>query len=192
MIDPDFSKNKSLHHKQLTKSLNTLMGIVNGIVCDGHLHDTEIHFLSTWLHEQEGISTVYPANVIFRRVKEILRDGVIDTEERDHLLNELKILSGNDFSNTGYALPENIAASFDDYPHIIFSGNVFVLTGEFLFGTRNVCNQAILIRGGIFGNSVTLKTNYLVVGSMSSPDWIVANFGKKKQKSSRVSKSWRY
>lgn len=185
-------KQINLDQRRITKSLNTLMGIVSGIVCDGHLHDGEIHFLSTWLKENEDISPIYPANVISRRVTEVLQDGVITIDERDHLIKELTVLSGTDFSNTGSALPEHIHSIFDDDPHIIFKENVFVLTGEFLYGTRSICQDAIQKRGGHTKSSVTKQTNYLVVGSMASPDWIVANFGRKIQAAAEMAQSGQY
>ncbi len=185
----DISKKVAVNQRNVTKALNTLMGIVSGIVCDDSLHDNEIHFLSTWLRENADICRQYPANVIYRVVHEVLQDGVITPDEREHLLHQLKILSGNDFANTGAALPEHIHSVFDDDPTVILEGNVFVLTGEFLYGTRNFCNQAISKRGGVPEQNVTKRTNYLVVGSVSSPDWIVANFGRKIQKAAEMADS---
>lgn len=185
-------RKNALDQRRITKSLNTLMGIVSGVVCDGHLHDNEIHFLSTWLKENEDISQIYPANVISRRVAEVLQDGVITVDEKEHLIKELTVLSGTDFSNTGSALPEHIHSVFDDDPHIIFEENIFVLTGEFLYGTRSSCEDAIQKRGGLTKSTVTKQTNYLVVGSMASPDWIVANFGRKIQAAAEMAQSGQY
>lgn len=193
MTSPDknaeSSKKFSIDHKNSTKALLTLMGIVNGIVCDNQLHDNEIIFLSSWMSDNEVIARSYPANVIYRRVREVLQDGVITQDERDHLLNELKILTGNQFSNTGDVLPDHISSIFDDDPHVIIQGNVFVLTGEFIYGTREYCKRAIEKRGGITAASVTSKTNYLVVGSRSSTDWIAENFGRKIQKAAEMVQS---
>lgn len=192
MSNPDLGKQIVMHHRLVTKSLNTLMGIVNGMVCDGCLSETEIRFLSTWMQENEHIASVYPANVIYRRVREVLSDGAVTIDEKEHLLRELSIIVGNDFSNTGAALPEHIHSVFDDDPHIIFEEKIFVLTGEFLFGTRNFCHKAIESRGGDPTDRITKKTNYLVVGSMASPDWIAANFGRKIQKAAEMAQSGEY
>ena len=189
MSSEDPGEKVSINQRNMSKALNTLMGIVSGIVCDDALHDNEIHYLATWLKENEDISRKYPASIIFRRVHEVLQDGVVTAEERQHLLKELKVLSGNDFSNTGAALPEHIHSVFDDDPTVIFEDNVFVLTGSFLYGTRNFCNRAIEKRGGVADDNVTKRTNYLVVGSVASPDWIVANFGRKIQKAAEMADS---
>lgn len=175
----EIGKKVAMDVRRQVKALNTLMGMVAGVVCDDHLHDNEIIFLSTWMAENKDVATDYPGSVIYRKVREVLSDGVITAEERDHLLKELKILSGNDFTNTGSALPDHIATLFDDDPHVIIPGNTFVLTGDFLYGTRESCHRVIQTRGGIVGASVTKKTNYVVVGSRASPDWITQHFGRK-------------
>jgi NAD-dependent DNA ligase len=188
----DLGKQKRLETSRLIKSLNVLMGIISGMVSDGVLNDTEILYLKTWCNENRELGGEYPANIIFRRVHEVLIDGVITDEERRHLLNELSVISGNDFANTGAALPEQIASIFDDDPHVIFEGNQFVFTGIFLFGTRAACERAVERRGGFAKNSVTESTNYLVIGDRASPDWITANFGRKIQKAAEMAKSGDY
>jgi NAD-dependent DNA ligase len=188
-MDTERAKQKVFEQRLITKSLQTLMGIVNGLVCDDELIDTEIKYLATWLLEHEEISKIYPVNVIHRRVREVLSDNKITADERDKLLKEFKVLTGNDFTNTGSALPEHIQSVFDDDPTVIIPNNTFVLTGEFLFGTRNACYAAIEKRDGITLESVSRKTNYLIVGSLASPSWIVENFGRKIQKAAEMSQS---
>ena len=179
----------AMQQRLVTRSLNQLMGIVNGVLCDGQLHDSEVHFLSTWLQENEQLKTVYPASLIYRLIREALSDGVLTQDEKEHLLRSLSEISGNDFWKTGAALPETIASVFDDDPTVIFTDNVFVMTGEFMFGTRSACHKATERRGGLPKDSVTNKTNYLVVGSMASPAWIEANFGRKIQRAAEMAES---
>ena len=183
------SIDNSIHQRLVTRSLNQLMGIVNGIVCDGHLHDGEVHFLSTWLQENEQLKVVYPANIIYRLIREALSDGVLTQDEKDHLLKSLVEISGNDFWKTGAVLPEPIAKVFDDDPTVIFQDNIFVMTGEFMFGTRNACHKVTEMRGGLTGDNVTKRTNYLVIGSRASPAWIETNFGRKIQKAAEMADS---
>ena len=37
--------------------------------------------------------------------------------------------------------------------------------------------------------SVSRKTNYLIVGSLASPNWIIENFGRKIQKAAEMAQS---
>jgi len=176
----------------VVKSLNSLMGILSGIVSDGELNNKEILFLKTWCDENRHITGEYPANIVFRRVHEVLIDGVITDEERQRLLRELKVISGNYFSTTGSAMPEHIESIFDNDPTIIYENNEFVFTGEFIFGTRAACQRAVLRRGGTIKDCMTLSANYLVIGSRSSPDWIAENFGRKIQKAVKMASSGEY
>ncbi len=185
----DLNKHKKIETSLIIKSLNSLMGIIAGIVGDGELNNKEILFLKIWCDENRHIAGEYPANIIFRSVHEVLIDNVITEEERDHLLHVLKNISGNDFSNTGSALPEHIESIFDNDPTVIFANNEFVFTGEFIFGTRVACQQAVTRRGATAKDNVTHKTNYLVVGTRSSPDWITQNFGRKIQKAAEMASS---
>jgi NAD-dependent DNA ligase len=185
----EFAKRYVMDTRRSAKGLQSLMGIVSGLVCDGHLNDNEIRYLKTWMNDNEDLASIYPANIVYRRVREVLIDDLITEEERDHLTKEMQILTGNNFIETGAALPEHIASVFDDDPHVIFEQNVFVLTGEFLWGTRKECFREIEKRGGLPKDSVTKETNYLVIGTMSSPDWIVSNFGRKIQKAAEMVES---
>ena len=185
----DLIKHKKMETSLIIKSLNSLMGIIAGVVGDGELNNKEIIFLKTWCDENRHIAGEYPANIIFRSVHEVLIDNVITEKERDHLLHVLKNISGNDFSNTGSALPEHIESIFDNDPTVIFANNEFVFTGEFMFGTRVACQQAVTRRGATVKDYVTHKTNYLVIGTRSSPDWITQNFGRKIQKAAEMASS---
>ena len=43
MDEKEFAKSAAMETAVIRKSLNNLMGIVNGLVCDNQLADTEIH-----------------------------------------------------------------------------------------------------------------------------------------------------
>jgi NAD-dependent DNA ligase len=188
----DIQKIKKIETAIIVKSLNALMGILSGIVSDGELNDKEILFLKTWCNENSHIAKEYPANIIFRRIHEVLLDNIITPEEREHLLHELMNISGNNFSNTGSALPEHIASIFDDDPTVIFKDNEFVFTGEFIFGTRAACEKTTIKRGASVKGYITKETNYLVIGARSSPAWITDNFGRKIQKAADMASSGEY
>ena len=44
-------KNYVLDARRTTKGVQSLMGIVSGLVCDGELNDNEILYLRTWMTE---------------------------------------------------------------------------------------------------------------------------------------------
>lgn len=101
----DFPKTFVQDARRTTKGIQSLIGIVSGLVCDGQLNDSEISYLSTWIAENQELADVYPATIIYRRVREVLADNIITAEERDYLLKEFQELSGNRFHETGAAQP---------------------------------------------------------------------------------------
>jgi len=69
---------------------------------------------------------------------------------------------------------------FDDpLPEVTFEGRKFCFTGEFEFGTRKQCQEAILARGGLVSNGVTRNTDFLVIANDASPSWAHGGYGNK-------------
>ncbi len=70
--------------------------------------------------------------------------------------------------------------SEDVIDSIDFEKSIFAITGDFVHATRDSIEQAITDRGGIVYGSVTGKTDYLITGSLGSPDY-TTRFGPKVQ-----------
>jgi DNA polymerase III epsilon subunit-like protein len=68
---------------------------------------------------------------------------------------------------------------FDSVSRIDFVEANFCLTGDFEFGQRGECNEAIRSKGGVIQNTVTKNTNYLIIGSSVSQSWKYGTFGAK-------------
>ena len=117
--------------------------------------DPEISFLATWLEENRHIANEYPANIVFRRVNKVMADGVITDEERADLLADLKVISGDEFMESGAALPAHVAA--------VFEGDPFV---ESLSLAAPLCEQRVLTAvavqiHSVFGAGTMLGCNSL-------------------------------
>jgi NAD-dependent DNA ligase len=67
-------------------------------------------------------------------------------------------------------------------PEIGFQGKAFCFTGKFQSGTRQECQDKTLELDGIVDPRPTLKTDYLVVGTGVSPDWVHTSYGTKIKK----------
>lgn len=167
--------------RNLTKAVHSLLGICSGITADNQLHDAEIHFLATWIKDNLEATECWPGNVIRQRVEHVMADGVITEEEREQLLATLKDLSGMEFMETGSSEAAPVTFPADDVP-ISFEGNAFCLTGKFIFGPRSNVERIIENLGGTLHGNVTKKTNYLIVGTLSSPDWLHSSHGLKIKK----------
>ena len=69
---------------------------------------------------------------------------------------------------------------FDDpVPEIEYLGRNFCCTGKFLLGSRAECEAIITSKGGRSQKSLTLETDYLIVGGKLSPSWAHETYGRK-------------
>lgn len=162
-----------------SKSIQMLSGLVSGMVADGQLNDLEIQFLNTWLTENSQTTRYWPGSAIAALLREVLADGIITPDEREHLLKELQLMAGNDFAETGAATPVPVDLPFDHHHKPSFGGARVCLTGEFLFGTRSACEALSLKWGATPVLNVSRKVAYLVVGTHVSPAWLTASYGRK-------------
>ena len=179
---------RAIQHRALTRAAQTLMGICQGLLADGQLHDREIQFLSLWLRENTEAAQSWPGDQIARRVTEILADGVITDAERSDLLQLLEQLTRVDFLDTGAATPDGPTLPIDDDPSIVFNGRTFCFTGTFIFGTRPACERVVLKLGGTAADSVSRRLDYLVIGALASPQYFNTSYGRKIEKAVALQK----
>jgi NAD-dependent DNA ligase len=164
------------------KAIESLLGICQGLIADNTLNNAEILFLEMWLRDNEDITDCWPGDVIAARVSGILADRVVTTEEAEDLKNTLVAIVGGSFFETGAAGGFATQLPADVIDAVTFDGSLFCLTGKFLYGPRKKCENAIISRGGRITNNITCHLNYLVVGTLSSRDWLYSSFGHKIQK----------
>lgn len=172
---------QNIANRALTRATQVLMGIVTGIVADGQLQDSEILMLNTWLTENAEVTAVWPGSAIAQMLRTVLADGVITHEEREHMLNELQLLTGTDFSATGSSSNNVAGLPYDHGTSITIPGSAICHTGVFLYGTRSACEKLTEKAGGMAIQSVTRKASYLVVGTHVSPAWVGTSYGRKIQ-----------
>jgi NAD-dependent DNA ligase len=147
-------------------------------MADGELNNREIQFLSLWLSENQALATTWPGEVIYKRVREVLADGVITAEERDYLQKSLAELVGGSFSDDGAIAAGATDLPVDQSAVVQIPSLAFCFTGQFLYGTRTACEQTVIQRGGRI-SSGNKKLDFLVVGELSSRDWKYSSFGTK-------------
>lgn len=172
-----YQRQAAAFRNELRTSCAALVGIVQGMLANGHLNDQEIGFLQKWLRDAESVSLVWPGSLVYAQVTEILSDGQVSESERAQLTETLQQLLGgrlDEVAEAGYVseLP------LDHVQEVDVTGKVFCFT---CVGPRRTCEEAIERRGGMVG-SVTKKLDYLVVGGLGSPEWKHGSFGTKIEK----------
>ncbi|MGE4294057.1 MAG: BRCT domain-containing protein, partial [Desulfovibrio sp.] len=135
--------------------------------------------LLNWLRVNEEVSLEWPADVLRVRISEYLDDGVLDQDEKDELLDLLRRVSGEN----GRIAPANFSTAmcFDaPLPELVFDGQVFCFTGQFVYGSRPECELAVRDLGGrvVSGPSAKNET-IVVVGLLASRDWKHGTHGTK-------------
>lgn len=180
-MSTDYERLISSQLNSMRQSLGALVGIAQGMLCDGVLNDAEILSLRQWFATNERLAHAWPGDVVYDKVKEVLSDGVITEQERNHLLKVLGDLIG--------AAPTDLAAAarvtelaYDDVERIDFQQRSFLFTGNFVHGPRKNCESEIKARGGVVSKVVTRNLNYLVIGGLGSAEWKHGSFGLKIEK----------
>ena len=161
--------------------VNLLLGLCKGIAADKKISDSEVRYLDWWLAQNSMLRNNYPGKDLHRLVTEILSDGIITPEESKQLYEAVNLFSGASLED---GVTDGMATRLpcDMVSELIFDGNKFCLTGEFILGRRSSVEALIKKHGGEISDSITKKTNFLVVGTLSSKDWKFSAHGRKIEK----------
>jgi len=146
---------------------------------DKHLSEDEIHELNTWLNQNQEVLGEWPGTVIGRRVQQVLADGVVTEQERADLQKLLEKAAG---ARPDVRLAQTLATRLpvdEPPPDVVFRGRRFCFTGDFIFGSRDKCQQSVLERGGLCHDKVITTTDFLVIGTIASPRWAHEVYGRK-------------
>lgn len=185
-MDDAASIQKSLQRHRTNKAIEHLLGLIEGMVADNHLHDKEVQLLATWLSANPEATSAWPGSLIGKKVQEVLADGVITEAERAHLLKVLAELIASDFHDTGSASAEVATLPIDDAVTVELRNAGVCMTGEFIYGTRAACERLTLKAGGMPMDNVSKKVDILVIGTRVSPDWVHTTFGRKIQRAAEL------
>lgn len=90
---------KFTHRARLEKSINSLIGIVEGIAIDGLINSSEMNFLKIWLSDHIELHDRHPFNELVPVVQQALADGILSVEEREDILWLCERLRSADYYN---------------------------------------------------------------------------------------------
>lgn len=184
-------RNRNLSAKRLThRTIDELIGLCKGIQADGVLHDEEVKFLAQWLEENLSTIKVWPVSILAERIDKIMKDGIVDENEKNDLLELLSEITGYrsvyEYVNksTGEIIENLTKASSllpldKPAPDIVFENKLFCFTGKFFYGSRKKCEEDVMKRGGEIQSSPNKETTYIVIGLLGSSDWKHSTHGTK-------------
>jgi len=166
--------------------INEFIGLLTGVASNSELNDDEIEALLDWLQLNTEIVDEWPLNVIASQLSDILEDGVIDQDERDHLFNVIKNITGIRFEETGSAY--GMATEFfeDDISELTHQDSTFCFTGTFVTGNRKTVQNTAQQKGATIKKDVTGNVDYLVISTLASRDWRFTSHGRKIEKALKL------
>lgn len=103
-------------------------------------------------------------------MKSVLEDGIITDEEKSYLLNVL-----SNYNNPVEFYSGNVDG-------LNLDGKLIVLTGDFIYGSKDEVTNKLEMLGASVKNSVSGKTDYVIVGGNGSEAWSCGNYGSKVKK----------
>ena len=161
----------------MERGLAEMIGLVRGVIADGFVSSDEAEHLAEWARENPEVAVRWPANLLARRLEQIFRDGRVDSRERKHLASLLEQLAGNPAGlSDGFALATDLPISRPE-PEIVFEGSTFVIAGEMAYGPTRACEREIEDLGGICERTISRRTDFVVIGSISALEWCQTGFG---------------
>lgn len=182
------------YYDAITSDLQLLQGICHGIIADGEINDEEIYALDKWLDENEHLSNYYPYDEIRTLVLTIVSDKKIDEHERNLLIAYFSQFSNIQTPSTKLAIKEQtgdvkINAICTSNPNIDFDGRIFCITGTLNRCSRSDMERKIKDLGGHYSNTISTKTDYLIVGVNGSAAWAYSCYGRKVENALSLRKS---
>ena len=68
---------------RMERSINSLLGIIEGISIDSKINKTESGYLEDWLAEHQSVRHMHPFNDVIPVLLESMADGIITSDEKD-------------------------------------------------------------------------------------------------------------
>ena len=162
------------------RQIDQLIGLAQGILADGIVSQAEAEMLQSWLRVNHRTDNPYVSRLL-DQVERVLADGVLDEDEGRELHDALMSWTGGG----GADGEESTTASLplDPDPRTVqIARNIFVFTGTGVSGTRKMMQDATIRAGGAVERNITVRTNFVVLGTYVTPAWVHQSFGRKIEK----------
>lgn len=168
--------------RRAERDLSEFLGLAKGLLADGSIAEEEAQLVRTWLSNHASAAEQWPLNHLAQRLAAIYSDNWVDEAERLQLAEILSSIVGG---TAGIILGEDAATELPldvPPPALMWTGSTFVFTGKFAFGTRAECQRQVSRLGALCNADITRSTDYLVIGTFGSRDWVHTSFGRKIEK----------
>lgn len=183
----EFRNSRMFHEARIDKrSADALIGLAAGITADGQINQQEAEFLENWISTNLAHLEDPVINLLYRRLSDMLADGVLDAQESAELLATLRSFAGLSAArplatDNAFTPPIDLPLC-RPAPELEWNGRLYVFTGVMAYGPRKDCEALVIDRGGQIGSGVSKKIHYLVVGTVGNDQWLHSTYGTKIKK----------
>lgn len=160
------SNSYNVKYSPKTRAIQELQDLLLDITSDNKLTDDEVMALDKWIDDNAELCGSYPFDRIKSKIKTALEDGVLEQSELDDMLKTFKEICKPKFK-TDISKKDSINVY----------GKTLVFTGECRIGDTEEIMQIFEAMGAVVRQSVSGKTDYLIVGDFGSLDWSYGNYG---------------
>lgn len=168
--------------RRAERDISEFLGLAKGLLADGEVTEGEARLVAEWVLAHPVACEQWPMPQLIARLERAFRDQQVDEAERKELAEVLASIVGG---TAGVILGEDAATELpvdSPPPQFAWRDAVFVFTGKFAYGTRADCQHHVAKLGAVCEKDVTMRTQYLVIGTFGSRDWVHTSFGRKIQK----------
>ena len=159
-----------------------LIGFLSGIASDSLLNEEEVGALSKWLAANQSIMGIWPANIISKRLDNLLAGGNESSTERAEFLTLVNQITGAQVDENNERVEAAVDFFADAVDSLLFESATFCLTGDFVSGGRSVVEKMLHDRGALTSTSVNSNTDYLLIGAFAARNWMDTSHGRKIEK----------
>lgn len=153
-----------------TKALLSLRNLIERMSGDGSIDYDDFVYLMDYIRRRcKGLYGRYPFDQIIDKINGILADGEVTKKELEDFTT---------FCKAAFDPVSESKGTFDG----TFEGKHIVLTGDFAIAQKSQVEKQLKERGAIIQNSVSSKTEMVIVGKLGSPAWKMGTFGGKVEK----------
>lgn len=178
---------KHQFYNPIVQASQELEGIIHGCLCDNELTYDEILGIREWLDQRyEFMAHSWPYDVIVSVIEERASDQNSFTENCEWMFAYFSIFADtkSSINLNGEDLAElrkkhGIMDFYDTCKNIIFKGRRFCFTGRMMGYERSELAEIVMSLGGYYTDKLTQDVNFLVIGSLGSPEWSHSNYGNK-------------
>lgn len=186
----------NLYYNTVTTALQDLHGILHGLLCDNIVNEAEVAYLQKWIECNSFLQGMYPYDELESILTQVMQDRIISQEEQDTLkvffsefIDTTTSMNINQNDITDLKTKYNIKGICAACPNIIIPDHLFCFTGVSSRSKRADVAEKIEELGGLYKDTITKKTDYLIIGNNGNPCWAYSCYGRKVEEAMNIRKA---